>query len=128
MTPSRRLLLLAGATGLALLSACVTLYPVPAGVNLIEPKRLQTLIEVSPPQTRRSDTGTLQASVSVRNHSESRIVIEGRAMFRGAPQGAEPATGWKRIFIQRDSSESLSFLALSERSGEVLIELREGQR
>ncbi len=126
---NRRLALVCAAAA-ALLCACASppaSYPVPPGVRLVDAQRLSTLIEVSPPVAGRTGTGTMKVAVSVRNAAAGRMVIEGRALFRSGPS-AEPASGWKRVFIQKDSTESLEFSSLSERTSDYLIELREGNR
>ena len=113
-----------------LLGACAsppTSYPVPPGVRLVDAQRLSTMIEVSPPITGRTATGTMKVAVTVRNATAGRLVIEGRALFRTGPS-AEPASGWKRVFIQKDSAETLEFSSLSERTSDFMVELREGNR
>lgn len=119
--------LLTALTAAALLAACASAPPLPRGVSLIDAEWLKKRIQVDEPQVSRTDTGTLRVAVPVRNRTEGRIVIEGRATFRGAAGGEAPS-GWKRVFINKDSGETLEFLSLSERSGDYLIELREGNR
>jgi len=123
---ARRSLLITLAAA-ALLAACASAPPLPRGVSLIDAERLKTRIQVSEPLVSRSDTGTLRVAVPVRNLVDGRLVIEGRATFRGSAGGEAPS-GWKRVFINKDSSETLEFLSLSERAGDYQIELREGNR
>jgi len=111
----------------ALLAGCASAPPLPRGISLIDAERLKTRIQVSEPQVGRTDTGTLRVAVPVRNLVDGRIVIEGRAIFRGGA-GSEAPSGWKRVFINKDSSETLEFLSLSERAADYQIELREGNR
>ena len=119
--------LLTALTAAALLAACATPKPLPHGISLIDAERLKTRIEVDEPMTSRSDTGTLRVVVAVRNKVDGRIVIEGRAVFVGSA-GSEAASGWKRVFINKDSSEMLEFLSLSDRASDYRVELREGNR
>ena len=119
--------LLTALTAAALLAACATPKPLPHGISLIDAERLKTRIEVDEPMTSRSDTGTLRVVVPVRNKVDGRIVIEGRAVFVGSA-GSEAASGWKRVFINKDSSEMLEFLSLSDRASDYRVELREGNR
>lgn len=126
---NRRLVLAFIATA-ALLGACASppaSYPVPPGVRLVDAQRLSTLIEVNSPISGRTGTGTMKVAVSVRNATVGRLVIEGRALFRTGPS-AEPASGWKRVFIQKDSTETMEFSSMSERTSDFMIELREGNR
>ena len=123
---ARRSLLTALAAA-ALLAACATPKPLPHGISLIDAERLKTRIEVDEPMTSRTDTGTLRVVVPVRNKIDGRIVIEGRAVFVGSA-GPEAASGWKRVFINKDSSEMLEFLSLSDRASDYRVELREGNR
>ena len=126
---NRRLVLALIATA-ALLGACASppaSYPVPPGVRLVDAQRLSTLIEVNSPISGRTGTGTMKVAVSVRNATAGRLVIEGRALFRTGPS-AEPTSGWKRVFIQKDSTETMEFSSMSERTNDFMIELREGNR
>ena len=124
---ARRSLLMTLAAAAAVLAGCASAPPLPHGVSLIDAEWLKTRIQVKEPMISRSDTGTLRVFVPVRNLVEGRIVIEGRATFRGSA-GSEAPSGWKRVFINKDSSETLEFLSLSDRAGDYLVELREGNR
>lgn len=110
----------------ALLSACAS-TPVPRGVRLIDAQRLSTLIRVDEPTTGRSATQTMKVAVAVRNTSPNTLMVEGRAIFR-SDAATEPATGWKRVFIQKDSVETMEFSSLNERANDFVVELREGNR
>jgi len=111
---------------LAVLAGCAT-PPLPHGIRLIDAERLQKRIQVEQPRTSRSDTGTLRVAVSVVNKADGRLVIEGRAIFTGAAGGEAPS-GWKRVFINKDSSETLEFLSLGDKANDYVVELREAQR
>jgi hypothetical protein len=126
----RKSIALLAATAALLLGGCATApasYPVPRGVSLIDAQRLSTLVHVQEPATGRTRTGTLQVSVPVRNMSPGRLVVEGRATFRGGPASESPS-GWRRVFINKDSSETLEFSSLGTQAGDFQVELREGNR
>ena len=72
-------------------------------------------------------TGTLQVAVPVRNISPGRLVVEGRATFRGAGRTEAPS-GWRRVFINKDSLETLEFSSLGTQANDFQVELREGNR
>ena len=124
---ARRLLLTTLAMS-ALLAGCADPPPaLPHGVSLIDAQRLGKLVKVDDPASGRTDTGTMRVAVPVRNISGARLVLEGRATFRGAA-GSESASGWKRVFINKDSLETLEFTSLGERANDYQVELREGNR
>ena len=118
---------LAAAAAAVLLAGCATPPPaLPRGVSLIDAERLGPMLHVQEPAVARTRTGTLQVSVPVRNVSASRLVLEGRATFRGA--AAEAPSGWRRVFINKDSAETLEFSSLSAQASDFQVELREGNR
>jgi hypothetical protein len=125
MTTRRSLSLLLAAA--ALLASCASVPPLPHGISLIDAERLAPRIQVHDPLVGRSDTGTLRVAVPVSNRSGGRITIEGRATYLGIGSNEAPS-GWKRVFINKDSTETLEFLSLSDRAGDYRIELREGNR
>ncbi|GAB3459030.1 hypothetical protein GCM10027321_15810 [Massilia terrae] len=112
---------------LACLAACAGPAPMPAGVTMINPVRLQSLIEAEPMQTSPTGTGTLRATLAVRNRSKAKLMIEGRAIFEGA-RGQENPTGWQHVFIERDSQAMLQFSSLGTDARSARIELREAQQ
>lgn len=126
----RKSLSLAAATAAVLLAGCAAppaSYPLPRGVTLIDAERLSRLVHVQEPTVVRTRTGTLQVSVPVRNMSPGRLVVEGRASFTGAA-GRESPSGWRRVFIQKDSAETLEFSSLGTQAADFHVELREGNR
>lgn len=118
------LTLVAGAA--LLLAGCASAPSLPHGVSLIDAERLSKLLQVQEPAVSRTPTGTLRVSVPVHNISPGRLVVEGRATFRGA--GTEAPTGWRRVFINKESQETLEFSSLSRQATDFQVELREGNR
>jgi hypothetical protein len=110
------------------LAGCAT-APVPAGVSLVNANRMAELVEAGPPQLSPTETGTLRASMSLRNRTKGRLMIEGRAVFTGDKgQPVEAPSGWQQVFIETDSVGTLQFLSMSSAARQVTIELREGNR
>lgn len=125
MTKRKSLVVAAGAAAL-LLVGCATAPPLPRGVSLIDAERLGPMVQVQEPVVSRTRSGTMQVAVTVRNLSPGRLVLEGRATFRGA--AAEAPTGWRRVFIQKDSAETLEFSSLGTQASDFHVELRDGNR
>jgi hypothetical protein len=124
----RRSLALAAAAAAVLLAGCAAPPPaLPRGVSLIDAERMSKLVQVQEPAVTRTRTGTLQVSVPVRNISPGRLVVEGRATFRGGA-GTESPSGWRRVFINKDSAETLDFSSLAAQASDFQVELREGNR
>ena len=119
---------LAAASVALLLAGCAAPPPtLPHGVSLIDAERMSKLVQVDAPAVTRTGTGTLLVSVPVRNISPGRLVVEGRATFRGAA-GREAPSGWRRAFINKDSAETLDFSSLGAQASDFQVELREGNR
>ena len=118
---------LAAAAAALLLAGCATPPPpLPRGVSLIDAERLGPMLQVQEPAVARTRSGTMQVSVPVRNISPGRLVLEGRATFRGG--AAEAPSGWRRVFINKDSAETLEFSSLGTQANDFQVELREGNR
>jgi hypothetical protein len=123
----RRSFSMMAAAAALLLAGCAAPPPLPHGVSLIDAERMARLVQVQEPEVGRTRTGTLQVAVPVRNNSPGRLVVEGRATFRGAG-GPEAPSGWRRVFINKDSLETLEFSSLGTQANDFHVELREGNR
>lgn len=118
------------AVSLATMSACASVkVTAPSGVTYINSEQMIKLIVADTPQSAFTETGTMGTSISIKNLSNKRVMIEGRATFIGE-SGAliESPSGWYPTFIEGGSSGSLQFLSISTAAKQVSIELREGNR
>ena len=118
------------ALGLVTLCACASVkVGAPSGITYINSDHMVKLIAADTPLSSYTETGTMGTSVVIKNLSNKRVMIEGRATFTGE-NGAliESPTGWYSTFIEGGSNGSLQFLSISNAAKQVNIELREGSK
>ena len=77
-----------------------------------------------------TDAGTVRAWAQIRNRTDQPIQIEVRTTFFNAQKGPlEPASPWKRIFLNRNSVEMYTETSLNmvDSVGFYYIEIRKGR-
>lgn len=75
-----------------------------------------------------SPTGTAEAWVMLKNHTEQNINIQGRVQYFDQSQApSEAVSAWQRVFIPANGSGVYKELAINQDSTYYQIEFREGR-
>jgi hypothetical protein len=115
--------------GMAFVAGCKTTEPPPAGVLFINQKQLGKMIVVDQVHSEATATGTRKVWTSIRNVTQSRAVLEVRAVFLGVNgEPIESPTAWRSLFIEANTSTVFDAMSMSDRVKQATIEIKVGNR
>lgn len=102
---------------------------VPASVLIVGGKALSKQISVDNVSGALTETGTSKVRASIHNRTNDQLMVEARAVFRGARgELAESEEVWRRVFIKPGATGSFEAYSMSFSVKQITIEIREGKQ